>query len=322
MTPRVAVLAALLILLLAPSLYAQNKEFADSARTWMERVEANPDDPVARVEAAYWAGLSIQPYEALRLLESIDTATFPDSSVMPELYYWIYRAAFLNMTRQHERELAVAKEYTALYPDAWATPVLLARAFASLGRTEELNRLIDEEEADSGGNPTMLMDAGARHLLDHGYAEASARLTERQIAWYEARPLVEGEDDFRFDYARALYRSGRWDEAETRMLQLADEDPDDEGPQVYLALLAARKGDLLRAAESDAKLAELEPPLGSIYRARVAAVRGDIELAMALLEQALEEGVRMPAELKPSLVWEFAPYLDHPAYRDFLRPRE
>jgi hypothetical protein len=28
------------------------------------------------------------------------------------------------------------------------------------------------------------------------------------------------------------------------------------------------------------------------------------------------------AELRKDLAWDFEPYLDHPAYRDFLRPRE
>jgi len=326
---RVPVLVLFLTCITVSTGFAQSVEFAEEYRALLKEAEANPDDPVRWLLAGYYAGISIQPHEAIRILESIDPLTLPDSSYVqfPSTMYWLYLTSFMNMAGEHEQELEAAKQYGELFPEGF-WKYLTVRALAALGRVEDVKRVIRSAEGHPSGMPaSVLMSVGAGHLLDHGYVEAAEELAARELAWYEARPLVHEDTDNRSDYAMSLYVSGRWEEAHGLLLQLAEEDSDAYRVRGYQGLVAARTDDAGGAASADRWLADLELPdmlrgINTVYRARIAAAQGDIERAVALLEQALAEGFRKPAELRARVAWEFVPYLDHPAYRDFLRPRE
>jgi tetratricopeptide (TPR) repeat protein len=315
----------ILLLLFAPSAgLGQSPEFVRLYEEHLAEAEADPDDAEKWVMAGLFAGVSLRPHEAIRILEGLEPSTIPPS--LSQLY-WVYLTSFSNMACEHERELAAAREYEELFPDGHFQPYLTLRALASLGRVDKVEQLI-ESIPDTSDELPVLLYALAGHFRDHGYAGAADELKARELAWYEGRPLVADEDsDYRLDFAAALYRSTRWKEAEAFFLELAEEDLESITPRAYLGLLAARKGDVEGAARADGWLADHEvseedPGVRAMYRARMAAVLGDIERAVALLEQALEEGYRMPAELRKGLAWDFEPYLDHPAYRYFLRPRE
>jgi Flp pilus assembly protein TadD len=136
---------------------------------------------------------------------------------------------------------------------------------------------------------------------------------------------IDAETDGGLEYAVNLYYAGRWMEAGERLRRLARNDPDDYRALGYLGLVALQAGDAEEVADLDSRLAEVELPewrLGAntVFRARIAAAQGEIERAVDLLEQALAEGYRQPAELRAAVAREFSPYLEYPRYRDFLRP--
>jgi hypothetical protein len=316
-----------MILFLAPSSSAQNREFADRYRALIGEVEARPDDPMLRLEAAYWAGVSIQPREALQVLGTIDPATLPNASGMgpANQLYWIYLTSLWNLCGEHDRELAAAHTYAGLFPDGRWRPHLLIRPLASLGRVDEVSRVIDAEEADSNGDLARLTSLATGYFLDHGFGEAARQMIDREHAWFDDQLPIDAETDGGLEYAVSLYYAGRWIEAEERLRQLIHNDPDDYMALGYLGLVALRAGDAEEVADVDSRLAEVELPewrLGAntVFRARIAAAQGEIERAVGLLEQALAEGYRQPAELRAAVAREFSPYLEHPRYRDFLRP--
>ena len=79
--------------------FAQSAALAEEYRSALADAEADPDDPVRWLLAGYYAGISVQPLEAIRILESIDPLTLPDSSYVPfpNHLYWIYLTSFRNM---------------------------------------------------------------------------------------------------------------------------------------------------------------------------------------------------------------------------------
>ena len=328
MTPRVPSFLLFLLLLWTSAGLGQSPEFVRLYEEHLAEAEEDPDDPEKWMMVGLFAGVSLRPQEAIRILESIDPTTIPGFN--GELY-WVYLSGFLNMAGEHERELAAAKQYAEMFPDGRFHPYLSLRSLAAVGRVDEANQLIEAvppDSTDAPGYDAEGLAALAGHFRDHGYAEAADDFRAREVAWYEAHPIIPDEEtDYRIDYAAALYKSARWQEAEALFLQLADENPEEMTARAYRGLLAARRGDAEGATAADAWLADREvserrPGFNTLYRARIAAAQGDIERAVALLERTLEEGYRAPAELRGSLAWDFEPYLDHPAYRDFLRPRE
>ena len=170
MTPRIASLLLFLLLLWASSGLGQSPEFVRLYEEHLAEAEADPDDPEKWMMAGLFAGVSLRPQEAVRILESIDPTTIPGFNGQ---LYWVYLTAFLNMAGEHERELAAAIQYSELHPDGRFHPYLSLRALAALGRVDEANRLIETVPLDSTDDLAELLGVLAGHFRDHGYAEAA-----------------------------------------------------------------------------------------------------------------------------------------------------
>src|SRR5262249_42712882 len=81
------------------------------------------------------------PGRAVDLLSRID----PDrGQARGDPGYWVVLAFALHMLGDYERQLEVVKELRQRYPDVHSALSLQARALAALGRTTELNRVLDE----------------------------------------------------------------------------------------------------------------------------------------------------------------------------------
>jgi tetratricopeptide (TPR) repeat protein len=283
-----------------------------------------------------------RPAEAVRVL----TAMGPERGELRGWRaYWRELTWSHHMLGQHRRELRAARQARGRYPD---DPTILAhevRALAGLGRTDALDRLMDERLANpSSAAPTAgwLMRMAGNELEAHGHPEAARRLFERSVAWYEARPdgpppsVSHGHayglaPPLRFGYGVSLTAAGRLEAAERVFAGLLAEAPDNLDYQGRLGAVAARRGDRATALRADSALAGFRPLQGragpinrpwgqyAYERAVIAAWLGEPERAVRLLRQAHGEGHAFGPHLHSDP--DLAPLREHPEFMEFIRPR-
>jgi DNA-binding SARP family transcriptional activator/tetratricopeptide (TPR) repeat protein len=280
-----------------------------------------------------------RPAEAVRVL----TAMGPERGELRGWRaYWRELTWSHHMLGQHRRELRAARQARTRYPDDPAILVHEARALAALGRTDALDRLIDDRLANpSGAAPTAgwLMRMAGNELEAHGHPEAARRLFERSVAWYEAGtdgPPSRGHADglpppLRYGYGVALTAAGRLEEAERVFAGLVAEAPENLDYLGRLGALAARRGDRTTALRADSALAgfrrlqgragPINHPWGQHHydRAIIAAWLGEPERAVGLLRQAHREGHAFGPHLHSDP--DLAPLREHPEFTEFIRPR-
>jgi hypothetical protein len=98
--------------------------------------------------------------------------------------------------------------------------------------------------------------------------------------------------------------------------------PDEVDCRGFVGVLAARRGDRAAALAADRALATPHRPYlhgrHTYWRARIAALLGDHERAVALLRESLREGQMYPA-LHGAI--DLAPLRDLPTFRELIRPK-
>ncbi len=214
--------------------------------------------------------------------------------------YWGNQILAYHLLGEHQPELALAREARRLVPVDMQEPMWEACALVGLGRLAEVNVVVDQmarmPQVDLVSQVYSLawyMDLIGRDLRAHGYRKEARALFERAIRWHEARPAAE-QHDFRDVLARALYDAERWDEARQILRQLTAETPEELELHAMLGAAAARLGDLAEVARVDRWLAAQKRPYlngeHTYHRARLAAILGDRDRAVALYRQAVDEG--------------------------------
>jgi hypothetical protein len=129
------------------------------------------------------------------------------------------------------------------------------------------------------------------------------------------------------------YNLGRWQTARAAYQQLrAEELTQSSGPQqtseaesrlikthAALGAIAARLGDSSAVRSAEAWLAAQHDPAAPAGRARIALLLGDRDRAIALLRQAVDEGLStfFYLHLDP----DFVVLRDYPPYRKLVQPR-
>lgn len=262
-----------------------------------------------------------RPGEALAALRTLD----PDREPMRGWYsyYTVYTNA-AHALGEHEDELAMARRARVAFPDALGPRGLEAQALAALGRTAELDRVLDDiaslpvAEANSAGQ---IYTVVALELDAHGHDAAARRVHERALTWFAAAPVEQaGSRSHRQQQAYALYAAGRPVEAAAAYRALAAEFPDAPLYQAWIGFLAAQNGDPATAAEVSARIEageiRLSPLNSSFFRALIAAARDERDEAVAVFDStgAWARWIHRDPVLRRQLG-------DHPAFIEFLRPK-
>jgi len=296
-----------------------------------------------------------RPQEALQHLGRVDTTSFMNER--GEIEYWNYTALMHHTLGNHETELEVAREARRRFPGQM---ILLDRhlaALAALGRTAEIEALLDTVFAlpDSRYRHFTHKPQGralnvGRELRAHGHAVAARLVLQRGLDWIEAQPQEGGGWNADF-----LYELGRWEEARNLYRQsyerLVEEetawDPESDRKTIEaaaaalasMACVAARLGELDQARSIGTELSErIEATLrqmpnqtvrGMQYwlsgeQARVAAVLGERQEAVLLLRQGfevvLEKGFYVN-QIRHRFIADFESLNDYLPYQQFLKPR-
>jgi len=282
-------------------------------RLTLERADLEPSDASAQmsaVAAAMWAN---RPARALELLGRIDPAV--DLAYLPDTTHYVYWGGVteaLHLLGRHREELAAADRLTRAAPlgRVWTR----GTALAALSRPAEALALIDsslslpvETEIFTGlapytdgrpqytATPAWVATWIAREFAVHGDTAAAREAALRAVAWYESRPALERATmEERFTAACALEMTGAYADAEQMVRALAASDTTNVDFRGQLAGIAAERGDTALADSLDRWLAA--QPVSrvswsaSVYRARVAALLGRNDDAVARVRDAMDEG--------------------------------
>ncbi len=283
-------------------------------RLALERADLEPRNASAQmsaVAAAMWAN---RPQRALELLArldpSVDLAWSADTT---HFAYWGGVTEALHLLGRYRAELAAADH---LPPGAPLARVWLrGEALAALSQPTAALALLDsalalpvETTSDLGlapftyGRPQYTVTPAyvanwiSRELAFHGDTVASRQAAMRALAWYRSRPPEERATyEERLVAAWSLEMLGALAEAESITRQLVAEDSSNVDFRGELAGLAAERGDTALADGLDRWLAA-QPVArvswsASVYRARLAALLGRPDSAVARIRDAFDDGL-------------------------------
>jgi tetratricopeptide (TPR) repeat protein len=197
---------------------------------------------------------------------------------------------------------------------------------AALGRTEDVNQVIDESLAATSASrtPGDVMREAAAELRAHGERKASLAVAGRAAAWYRER-LAAAPDSERWlaGFLDALRFAEQWDEAYAVCRRLTERTPQDCDRRGILGGLAARRGNREEALRISDELRRATAPYlfgaNTYRRACIAALLGDKEAAVQLLRESFAEGV--PYGVRPHREIDLEPLHGYAPFEEMLKPR-
>ncbi|MCC7000713.1 MAG: protein kinase [Gemmatimonadaceae bacterium] len=229
--------------------------------------------------------------EALTVLGSLD----PDHGAMKGWpSYWTQRASAAHVAGQHEDELRFAQEMRRRFPTQRSAWVLEARALAALGDVTALEALLTEAEAlnpDTYWSQGAMRTTIAEEYLTHETGDHVAAAREA-VRWLEARLKVKPLDRDHRDWLWSAYMFlGDQPRARALLDSINVADPGRIRNIGNLARFAALQGDSARADSLLATAPTNNAGELLLFRARVAAILGRRDEAIARLGEALRTGV-------------------------------
>ena len=259
--------------------------------------------------------------------------------------YWDVLTEALHTLGDHRRELKEALEGRRRFPENLRLLTAEVRALAALGRTEDVTRRLGESVnafRGEGWTPADAMLVAAVELRAHGSAAAADTVLARAFEWLAANPAATAASAaHRYRIALVSYAAGRLDDARrdferlaagapaarTQSLELVAERmgdaPDHMGDLGYLGVIAARQGNREEALRIDRTLEGAKQPYlfgrHTMWRARIHALLGDRELAIALLRDALGQGLLNTHVLQTDLAFESL--RDDPSFQELTKPK-
>jgi DNA-binding SARP family transcriptional activator/tetratricopeptide (TPR) repeat protein/TolB-like protein len=270
----------------------------------------NAGDQMSAAAAASWAN---RPKQAIELLERVDPAVdLGWSTDTTHFVYWGGLTEAYHRLGRHQEELASANRVP---PGAPLSQIWLqGSALAGMSRSREALALLDsavmlpvETVADIGlapftdGRPQYTVTPGwvanwiSRELAVHGDTIAARQAAARAMTWYRSRPPEErSTHEEELVASWSLEMLGDYADASRIARQLVADDSTNVDFRGELAGLAAERGDTALADSLDRWLAA-QPVArvnwsASMYRARVAALLGRRDSAVARMREALDEG--------------------------------
>ena len=283
--------------------------------------------------ALFAAGLTAQitnrPREAVDVLQRLDTRQGFGKAWAPRVIILLARA--YHQLGDYAQDLQWAKRLRDSEPNVGWTHLSEVGALAALGRgTDALDAAIDgasfpaTTETWEDYQPGDFLWQAGRELRAHGHPQAAREAFERAERWYATRPPDEQADPVhRLGKARVLAYLDRPAEARDLYRGLASQDTASIEYLGGVGVAAARLGERDEADSIAARLIGDRRPFTfgapRLWAARIAAVMGDREEAVALLHRALREGHSRLYLFHTDR--DLDSLRDFPAYRELLQPR-
>jgi serine/threonine-protein kinase len=262
--------------------------------------------------------------------------------------YWFYLTFAHHLVGDHRRELKEALEGRRRHPADFAALGAEVRALAALGRAGDISERLVEAPGlppQQGWSPADIALIAALELAAHDHRADAPAAGAWAVRWLESRPPAEaGSVANRFRLALAYYVSGRLDDTRRLLEGLASDraagvpdyatmrwiavitgdSPDRVTIQGFLGVLAARQERRADAQGFERTLQTMSPRYlygrHTMWRARIHAVLGERDAAVALVQEAFAQGYPRGGvmHLFPSL----QSLRDDPAYQELVTPKE
>ena len=262
--------------------------------------------------------------------------------------YWFYLAFAHHLMGDYRRELKDALEGRRRHPDELTVLAAEVRALAALGRAADITERLTEAPSlppQPGWSPADIALLAAFELAAHDHRTEAPAASLWAVRWLEGRPAAEGGSVAnRFRLAIAHYLSGDLpatrrlleglvaeravegsDSASLRWFSAITGDmPDHLTFLGFLGVVTAREGKRADALRIDRELQTMSPRYRygrhTMWRARINAVVGERDAAVALIQEAFAEGYPRGGvmHLYPSL----ASLRSDASFQELLRPKE
>jgi tetratricopeptide (TPR) repeat protein len=152
------------------------------------------------------------------------------------------------------------------------------------------------------------MVVAGEELTAHGLVDEGAKYLQRGRGWLEQQLKIHpGDVNHRYWMGSVLYDLAAWKESALVFRRLSAEAPDRLDYRGLAAVAAARTGD----ARAEDRLGDVNPSeRGTLvmYRARLAAIRGDHDAALTLFSEAVRRGLRGLPWVHASAFRDLAPF--------------
>jgi serine/threonine-protein kinase len=298
-------------------------DMGEAHRAYSSAVEVAPGS-----KAVYNLALVAQwlnrPREAVERLQSLD----PERGAMRSwVGYWSVLCGSYHMLGEYGEELDAARRAQLQYPNEPFLLYVEARALVGLNRLDEIEEKLERLrglQADWFGTAGGQLRNIGDELRAHGHPEMAREMFRRSVEWFETRPPAEAERTVRrYGLGQSLYRAGRYEETEAVFERLVEEHPNDVRYRGWLGFVSVKLGNEERASEIEGWLEGLSVPylggLHTVFRAAIAAARGERDRAVALLQDAFAQGggYGVPWHRQPG----FEVLWDYPPFQELMRPK-
>jgi tetratricopeptide (TPR) repeat protein len=233
-----------------------------------------------------------RPLEAFEALSAVD----PDRGELRTWApYWYVLTHAQHLLGRYADEVASNREMRKRYPESRAAWVHEVRAFAALGRTADIDSVYREASPlppDTYWSQGAMLVMAAEELEAHGFAAKAGPYYSRAATWLADQlarnPMHEAH---RYWLGSSYYDQQRWAEALPYFRSLHEGAPDDLQYRGLLALTLAHLGDHAAAEQLLGAPPRYSRGGHSTFRARLAAIRGDKQAALAHWSEAVGGGV-------------------------------
>jgi len=279
-------------------------------------------DPLRYVIASFGLALN-EPERVIAMLSEWEPTEHFDMGSPTGTWHFRDLAQAYHLLERYEEELAVAQRALGYYPNYLSMRRQEVRALAALGRTGQIQRVIDESLTvrPQDGAPDGVMLEAAEELALHGHQEAGREIADRAVDWLRNRPP---QDQRPADLARALFVAGNWQEARAHYESLVNQNPDDIEYLGHLGATLARLGASEAARRIAAELRAIDRPYlfgrPAYWQAAIAAILGDSEGAISLIREWISQAFRIDyvrLQRDPN----FESLRENPPFQEILRPK-
>jgi tetratricopeptide (TPR) repeat protein len=294
--------------------------------------EIAPDAPLAR-DLPYRLLDVDRPREAIALLERERPMLGVDgkaSRATETPLHWATLADAYHFLHDHRAERDAAAQLRRVRPDAMLSVRHQLKAAAALGDSAGVEELLatarslpaSPQSYDFFGDLALQT---SQELDAHGHAAFARSVLRRALEWFASRRPEERPWRVQLRHAIALYSIGDHAAALETLRPVAAAVGDTNSIYIGLAgRIAAARGDTAEARRIDAQLAALGNRLSganTLERAFMASVLGHKDAAVALLQEALAQG--MGFSVRGRLHWftDMKPLRGYPPFEKLLEPQ-
>ena len=306
-------------------------DYQEHLKAAEEMMRVAPKSPFAQYVAGRSALWVNRVEYGLSILEPLDAG----ASELRSSYHQVMRdiASAYHMLDDYQRELDLFDRW-----DDWTEDntgqIAYARALAGLGRFDESRAAAEQAASLSGSGGAYwasdIVCIAAREIWAHGGADEARPSNEACLASIEQWGVVDADTiAWAFRIAGALYRLDRLDEARLHYETIHQDAPRPLTAIGRLGVIAAKTDGQDTADAWDSLLAGYTVEYGSkgapsLWRAKIALALGDRDRGVALIRQAMNEGINFfsgqfgdPLHVDIDL----APVFGHQPYEDLVAPK-